>query len=207
LKFQIQAVPSEQLIIFVKAPRRGTVKTRLAASIGAAPALAVYRRLVAVLREELKRLPNVELRYSPDDAASEIAAWLQPDWRSTPQGAGDLGQRMNAAFAEHFAAGAERVVIVGSDCPDVSAADIRTAWAALRSNDVMLGPATDGGYWLIGLRAPQPELFAHMPWSRSTVLKQTLERARELGLSVGLLRELSDVDTVEDWEAVKSSKL
>ena len=188
-----------RLIVFLKAPRPGAVKTRLAATLGAAVACAAYRHLVETLLRPLAALENVELCFTPEDAGSEIEPWAQPKWRLTVQGGGDLGSRLDRAFRRAFDEGAKQIVIIGSDCPEVGAADILAAWTALLSHDVVLGPATDGGYWLIGMRAPQPDLFANFPWSTNTVLRETLERCRAAGLETHLLRELSDVDTEADW--------
>ena len=190
----------EQLVVFVKAPRIGTVKTRLAKSIGAAAALNAYRCLVETLLGNLESLPEVELRFSPDDAFSEIQPWLRDGWRIQPQGNGDLGGRLQRALGENFSVGAKRVVIIGSDCPSVNVSDVRAAWSALASHDAVLGPARDGGYWLIGLNASQPLLFENIPWSTDAVLRETLARAKSTGLRVHHLRELSDVDTEADWK-------
>lgn len=188
-----------RLIVFLKAPRPGTVKTRLAATLGTVSACAAYRYLVETLLRQLPALENVELCFTPDDASSEVKPWAQPSWRLTAQGNGDLGCRLEQAFRRSFDEGAGRVIIIGSDCPDVGERDIQAAWTALSSHDVVLGPATDGGYWLIGLRAPQPDLLANIPWSTDGVLRETLERCRAAGLKTHLLRELSDVDTEADW--------
>lgn len=189
------------LIVFVKAPRVGMVKTRLAAEIGAPAARDAYRALLRAVLLRIESIENVQLRYSPDDAVAEISRWLKPSWTSAAQGKGDLGERLTRAFAEAFGSGASRVVVIGSDCPWMNADDVEQAWRALESNDLVLGPATDGGYWLIGLRAPAPELFSNMEWSTATVLRETLRRARDRSLRVQLLRELRDVDTLEDWQA------
>lgn len=186
-------------IIFVKAPRAGFVKTRLATALGPHGALAAYRALVERLLEQLTPLRDVELRHAPDDAAPEIAAWLRPGWRTSTQGDGGLGARMCRAFVEAFASGAQRVVLIGSDCPHVTTGDIAAAADALDDHDVALGPAEDGGYWLVALRAPAPGLFEQIEWSTEGVLAQTLARAQALGLRVHLLRVLPDVDTAEDW--------
>jgi len=106
---------------------------------------------------------------------------------------------MNAAFVEAFREGVNRVVIIGSDCPALTAEDLEQAWRALDTRDVVLGPATDGGYWLIGLREPQSALFERIAWSTSTVLAETIDRAHRTGLRVGQLRQLTDVDTEADW--------
>jgi uncharacterized protein len=96
------------------------------------------------------------------------------------------------------------VVIIGSDCVELASKDIRCAWRELKTHDVVVGPAMDGGYWLIGLRAPRPELFEGIHWSTDAVLGETLQRAKALGLRIQLLRILSDVDTAEDWQRLTS---
>lgn len=189
-----------KLIIFLKAPRLGTVKTRLAKEIGASAACAAYKKLVGLLIGNLRALPAVELRFSPDDASAEIQPWSHGGWMLHPQGPGDLGEKLKRAFAESFDTGAQRVVIIGSDCPAVTAPDIELAWESLSTNDVVLGPATDGGYWLIGLRRKTPALFDNVPWSTPTVLATTMRRIEEEHLSVKLLRELRDIDERADWE-------
>ncbi len=191
----------QKLIIFVKAPREGLVKTRLAASIGAPAAALAYRTLMKRLIDRLREIPAVELRYAPDDALSEIQPWLQSAWTARPQGDGDLGSRLDRAFAEAFAEHADKVVVIGSDCPTVTARDIRQAWTGLSKHDLVLGPATDGGYWLIGLRKHAPRLFESIPWSTDTVFRETLKRAKETRLSLHHLRERKDIDTAQDWLA------
>jgi len=104
-----------------------------------------------------------------------------------------------AAFNQAFKRGARRVVIIGSDCPYLTATDIQLAWTALKSHDLVLGPARDGGYWLIGLRRPCDRLFFRIPWSTGAVLRTTFSRAQTENLKCKLLRRLSDVDNVADW--------
>jgi rSAM/selenodomain-associated transferase 1 len=191
----------DKLIIFVKAPRPGQVKTRLAEAIGPVAACEAYKQLVRKVLDQVKELATVELRFAPDDAADEIAEWLQPGWKALAQGNGDLGERLNRAFDHAFATGSERVVAIGSDCPAVTQADIHLAWNSLRKNDVVLGPACDGGYWLIGLKAPTAGIFENIAWSTSTVLEQTREHLKRTGRSYHLLRELTDVDTEIEWNA------
>ena len=191
----------DKLIVFVKAPRPGAVKTRLAKDIGASAAHAAYRQLVETLLNQLQGLGGVELCFSPDNAASELQHWLKKGWSSSPQGDGDLGQRLQSAFQRAFHAGAKRVAIIGSDCPAVRVEDVREAWGGLQSHEVVLGPATDGGYWLIGLRQPQPNLFRGVHWSTENVFAETIQRVQRAGLSVQLLRELADVDTDREWRA------
>jgi rSAM/selenodomain-associated transferase 1 len=189
----------QKLMVFLKAPRQGAVKTRLAETMGVMEACAIHQRLVEALLHQLADLKDVEVCFTPDDANSEIKPWARPTWRLTAQGSGDLGCRLDRAFRRAFDQGVNRAAIIGSDCPDVRVDDIQAAWTALLSHDVVLGPATDGGYWLIGLREPQPELFVDIPWSTNEVLRRTLERAHAAGLKTRLLRELADVDTEADW--------
>lgn len=194
----MKGAPS-RLVVFLKAPRAGQVKTRLAGALGADAACAAYRQLVEALLARLAPLRAVELCFTPPDALAEIKPWVRNGWSTCPQTGGDLGERLHAAFAGHFRSDAEHVVIIGSDCPDVTATDIEDAWLALAAHDVVLGPALDGGYWLIGLRAPQPGLFTAMPWSTDRVFSETMRRARESDLRVAVMRELADVDTEADW--------
>ena len=191
---------AELLIIFVKAPRPGTVKTRLAREIGEAAACAAYCRMVNDLRSNLARLEPVEIRFTPDDARKDVVQWLRPGWRLAPQGVGELGTRLQAAFAQAFASGSKRVVVIGSDCPTVTASDIELGWNELQAHDLVIGPAQDGGYWLIGLRSARPRLFQEINWSTSTVLVETLKRAEAAGLKVKLMRQRSDIDSPADWK-------
>jgi rSAM/selenodomain-associated transferase 1 len=191
----------ESLLVFLKAPRLGQVKTRLALTLGDKAACAAYCRLVETVLVRISSLPKVRLVYAPADGAGEIQSWTRPGWEIEPQAAGDLGHRLHSAFLDAFARGAQRVVIIGSDCPAITANDITTAWSALKTAELVLGPATDGGYWLIGLRQPQVALFENMAWSTATVFQDTLNRAQTAGLMVSLLRELADVDTEADWRA------
>jgi rSAM/selenodomain-associated transferase 1 len=188
-----------QLIVFLKAPRPGAVKTRLASTLGIEAACATYRQLVDTLLNRITSVDSVTLCFAPDEAESEIQPWLRQGWRATAQGQGDLGERLDRAFQIAFANGAKRVLIIGSDCPDITVADLDAGWSALEFHDVVLGPATDGGYWLIGLKLPQNLLFREIPWSSSLVLQTTLARCGAARLRVQMLRMLSDIDTEEDW--------
>ena len=195
------------LIIFVKAPRPGHVKTRLAASLGLAAACSAYGKLVATLAENLRSLAQVELRITPDDAGDELQQRLgSKGWKLRPQGAGDLGTRLTSAFAEAFAGGSTAVSVIGSDCPYLTTEDIRASWEGTTDHDVVLGPADDGGYWLIALRSPQPGLFNGIHWGTDRVLEQTLARTRELKLKVQMLRALEDVDTETAWRRFEAWK-
>jgi rSAM/selenodomain-associated transferase 1 len=193
----------DQLLVFVKAPRPGAVKTRLATVLGAEGAAALYR---AMAEEEFRRTAPRDREYArtlvfdPPDAAEEIGRWL-PGEALAPQRGGDLGQRMSSAFAAAFAAGARRVALIGTDVPACGRDQVTEALASLEAHDVVLGPTHDGGYYLIALDRPRPELFQAIPWSTPSVLPATAERAGVLGLGLRMLDPLRDVDTVEDVRA------
>jgi rSAM/selenodomain-associated transferase 1 len=205
---------TDALIVFLKAPRPGAVKTRLAATIGTGPAAGLYRALAeaAVRATDPLGAPGCERLYffAPADAGPEMEAWLGPrEWIA--QAGGDLGKRMAAAFGEAFRRGARRAAIVGTDVPGLTERHARDAFAALDAYDAAVGPARDGGYYLLALDRPRPALFEGVPWSTAAVLSATLARARSLGLAVRLLEELGDVDTVEDlrreWETLRQLPL
>ncbi len=188
------------LIVFVKEPRPGHVKTRLARDLGTELAARVYRALaeaeIAATRPAVDEYERVFF-YDPDGDAAALRAWL-PRERLAAQQGGDLGERMRRAFEACFAQGATRVAIVGSDVPWAGRTHVRAALAALERHDAVVGPTPDGGYYLLALRAPQPRLFEDVRWSTAQVLPTTRARARQLGLSLAELETLPDVDTLAD---------
>ena len=195
------------LLIFARVPALGRVKSRLAAGVGQPAALAVYHELLAITRTAAVAAQVPTTVWLADAAGPEPSAAEAQEWAAMTtrcQAAGDLGERMTAAFAAAFAAGASRVAIIGTDCPGLRADHLRQAFALLAEYDVVLGPATDGGYYLLGLRQPQPELFQNKEWSTATVLTDTVADAHRLSRRVALLPELRDVDTAADlavWRA------
>jgi rSAM/selenodomain-associated transferase 1 len=190
------------LVVFARAPELGRVKTRLAADLGPARALAIYRELTARVIEVVRdSADRVVVTHAPADAEPSMRAWLGETLSYAPQCDGDLGERMEHAFATSLAEGAERVVIIGTDCPTITAETVDAAFAALDDADVVFGPAADGGYYLVGARAVHPFLFRAVPWSSDRTLGVSLDRAREAGLRVSLLPPMRDVDTAADWDA------
>ncbi|MEW5929993.1 MAG: TIGR04282 family arsenosugar biosynthesis glycosyltransferase [Gemmatimonadota bacterium] len=190
---------SDAVLVFVRAPEAGRVKTRLAADIGGGAALRVYVRLAEHALEQARAAgAEVRVHFTPADAGERVRAWLGPGAAYLPQADGDLGERMRAAFDAAFAAGFRRVVIIGSDLPGLSAGLLRRAFALLDAGEAVLGPARDGGYWLLGLRRPVPEVFRGIAWSTDGVLAATLERLRAAGIEPALLEVLSDVDEAGD---------
>jgi uncharacterized protein len=195
--------PDGAVLVFVREPVAGRVKTRLSAEIGADAALGVYRRLAEhAVAEALRTGPRVQVRvhFTPDGAGDAVRRWLGDGPAYLPQHPGDLGERMESAFRGAFEAGFGRVVIIGSDLPEMSARLLRRAFDMLADHDVVLGPAEDGGYYLLGLRRMQ-DVFGDMPWSTPRVLDCTLQRLRRAGLYPALLEPLRDVDRAADLPA------
>jgi rSAM/selenodomain-associated transferase 1 len=191
--------------IFAKAPVPGRVKTRLAQDIGSAAATALYRRLgrQVVAAAVGSGYPTI-VWFTPPTSHEGVRAWLDGVGAVAfcPQAGGNLGTRLAHAFGRRFAAGDRAVVMIGTDAPGVNRHIVREAFRALRAHDLVLGPSLDGGYYLVGLSAPQPALFRAIPWSTKDVLRVTEGRARELGLTFRLLRPLRDVDSGRDARAL-----
>jgi uncharacterized protein len=198
---------SERLIIFTRYPEPGKAKTRLIPSLGAEAAADLHRQmtestLAQVNQWQQSRSPQtspatVEVWFAGGGYA-QMHAWLGESLHYQPQPAGDLGERLIQALQAAFAAGAKATIIIGSDCPALTADILAQAFYALEQADLVLGPATDGGYYLIGLRAFVPELFESIAWSTERVFAQTLEIANRLGLSIACLPTLTDIDRPED---------
>ena len=191
---------SARVLVFGREPSPGLVKTRLAATIGDEAASRVYQVL---LRKTL-------------DAAvacgAEVELWLAEEpstlFRPIPsvpvevQRGDDIGKRMSDAFCRCFAKGVEEVVLIGSDCPTIEATHLLQAAEALEEYPVVLGPAKDGGYWLVAQRAPGANLFSDVPWSDPDTLAMTRKRLENLGVEWGELAILDDLDTAEDFERI-----
>ena len=191
-----------RLILFTRYPEPGRTKTRLIPALGAEGAAALQQRMseaiVARMARFAARSPvSLEIRYA-GGTRQAVEAWLSSDIPCLDQGAGDLGDRLRRAFSQAFAEGNRQVVVIGADCPDLTPALFAQAFAALESRELVLGPALDGGYYLIGLNRPAPELFANIPWGSGEVLAATLKQAQAMALSTRLLEPLADVDRPED---------
>ena len=189
------------LIIFVRFPQPGKVKTRLAMSIGHAEASRLYRLCAENVFEETKRLSgNIRshIFYADKNDKDNISKWAGAAFHFMPQAEGDLGMRIEAAFNHVFRQGARKAVIVASDVPDLSADDIQGAINALDSYDLVIGPTNDGGYYLLGMKRLHSELFHGITWSTTAVYEETLKVGEALGLKVYCLRALDDIDTEDD---------
>jgi hypothetical protein len=190
----------DTILLFARHPVAGRVKTRLSPALPPALAAALY---AAMLADTLAAVAGCgaarrELWWADEASAESLPVTVPPDFAQRRQGAGDLGARLSEASAAALDAPGARVAIIGSDAPALTAGHLDAAFAALDAHDVVLGPASDGGYWLIALSRPAPELFKGMAWSTASVLRETRERAERAGLSVALIETLSDLDTPAD---------
>lgn len=197
---------SECLLVFARYPEAGKTKTRLIPALGATGAAELYRKMaeksIAVVRDLAKmRSLTVEVWYTGGNSEL-MRKWLGDGIIYQPQIKGDLGERMANAFTSAFCT-SKQVILIGTDCPGLDTAAINEAFERLQQHDLILGPAVDGGYYLIGLKRIIPELFQGICWGTSKVLQQTLAVAHQLNLSYSLLPELADVDRPEElaiWE-------
>jgi len=190
--------PKGVLLIFTKNPEKGKVKTRLAATVGDDRALLIYKSLLAHTRGVAKSISAKRLLFYSETIAKDDA-WASTDFEKHLQHSGDLGERISAAFETGFQEGGP-VLIIGSDCPQLSASIVNDAFAALKKHDFVLGPAMDGGYYLLGMQAFSPSLFQDIAWSTAEVAQETRKKIEILGASCHELPILSDIDYEEDWE-------
>jgi rSAM/selenodomain-associated transferase 1 len=192
----------DQLTIFTRYPEPGLTKTRLISSLGVEGAAALQKKLTEITIQHIWKLVKTTtivpvICFEGGDLAN-MQNWLGPDLKYKPQGPGSLGEKLKKSFNDAFDAGAQRVVAIGCDCPGLSNEHIGKAFDALYHNDLVLGPATDGGYYLIGIKYPIEELFDDIPWGTDKVFEKTFSLAQQLGLSTEILETLSDVDRPED---------
>jgi len=211
-------ISKERLIIFTRYPETGTTKTRLIPLLGAEGAANLQRKMTEHTLSRMMGLPvsndlTIEIRY---DGGNEhlMRQWLGSEFEYALQGDGNLGERMQRAFEDAFKSKATAVVVIGTDIPDLTAVDMTSAFAVLKQKKMVLGPAKDGGYYLIGLQknAVSPavgDLFTGITWGEHDVLKKTLNISSHLGLNYSLLKEMDDVDRPEDifiWERHQNTK-
>jgi len=190
------------LLIFIKNSIPGKVKTRLARSIGDEAALRVYEQLLSHTRHIVTPLACTKMVcYSEAIPAQD--GWPETEFRKAVQHGSDLGQRMQQAFDVSFRQGYTPVVIIGSDCAELTTNILQDAFAQLQTHDCVIGPARDGGYYLLGMHTFTPAVFQNKAWSTATVFADTLADLQQAGKSVFLLPVLSDIDTVEDLESLQ----
>ena len=200
-------IAKKHLIIFTRYPQPGKTKTRLIPALGVEGATNLQRQMTEFTLSKVKKFQesaaiSFEIRFTGGNLQL-MQNWLGTELNYLLQGEGDLGKRMENSFLSAFNKGAQEVVIIGIDCPNLSAEVLAQAFEKINNCDLLLGPAVDGGYYLIGLKRAIGELFINIDWGTAKVLQQTVDIAQQLNLSVGYLATLADVDRPEDlpiWE-------
>ena len=200
----------DHIIIFIKNPQSGKVKTRISNTLGHDEALRIYIILLEEIRKTTLQV-NAERHLFYSDYISEDDKWSRDDFRKFIQTGHDLGERMKIAFENIFKSlpsdQGHKVIIVGSDCPYLTPAIFEEAFLTLDNNDVVIGPAFDGGYYLLGMKNFLPYLFECIEWSTSQVLTQTIHILNLLNNTYHLLPVLHDIDTEDDWLRYNKSSL
>lgn len=193
------------ILFFIKFPEKGSVKTRLAKDLDYGFVQTLYRNFVLDLLETLAKVKwPIIVYFHPPESGAAVSVWLGKNYSYAPQKGVDLGERMKNAFADAFADGFSKAILIGSDLPDLQNNVLDMAFNALNVNDIVIGPSVDGGYYLIGFRNNSflPEVFKGISWGTDTVLKDTLKILKEKNYMVSILPELRDVDTIEDLKAL-----
>jgi rSAM/selenodomain-associated transferase 1 len=194
------------IIIFQKNTELGKVKTRIAQTLGKQEALEIYQVLVNYTHQQLQPIECEKLLYYSEFIEEDFKNF-DKTYSAFIQTEGDLGQKMGDAFQNQFRDGFSKLLIIGTDCPEISAEIIQEAFEKLENTDIVIGPASDGGYYLLGLNRFIPGLFMNIPWSSEKVLSTTQSFLDENNISFALLPLLSDVDYQEDWEKFKDKLL
>jgi uncharacterized protein len=193
------------LIIFTKAPGAKDIKSRLAKTIGDGHARRLYHNFVLDLLKEMDQGSySLKVFFDPPDQRGSMTAWLGKDRSYEPQEGADLGEKMRHAFEKYFSEGYEALILIGSDLPDLPAAMIEKGFATLKNSDAVIGPALDGGYYLIGFTAAafSPDVFTAIPWGRGDVCESTCRIIKKKGLRLSVLPPWRDMDTIEDLRAL-----
>lgn len=191
----------EVVLVFQKNAILGKVKTRLAYEMGEKRALEIYKYLVKLTYLALEDVPVPIWTYFSDFIPETVNKLVEKTFLQQGQ---NLGERIANAFVRSFESGMDKVVLIGTDCPTIQNQELIQAFDALTTSDLVVGPATDGGYYLIGMKCRAAYLFEGIAWSTPRVLSQTLNLASQHGLTTTLLRELDDIDTQEDWQRYSS---
>ncbi|MFM7407343.1 MAG: TIGR04282 family arsenosugar biosynthesis glycosyltransferase [Cuspidothrix sp.] len=192
----------QHLIIFTRYPEPGKTKTRLIPAVGEIGAANLHQQMTESTISQVQKLANiirisVEIRFTGGNL-QKMQNWLGNDLEYQTQGEGDLGIRMERSLTNAFQQKAEQVIIIGTDCPSLNSQILATAFQQLKTFNLVLGPAVDGGYYLIGLQQPIPELFTNIHWGTDQVLIQTLKIAQNHDLSIYSLPPLADIDRPDD---------
>lgn len=186
------------VLVLLRLPVLGNVKSRIAAVAGSDVALSIYRDLVAITYQLAEQLPYTVHLFFDGGLPANVLQHQHIHYHH--QAGGDLGQRMLSAITSGLALH-DKVVLIGSDCPAITVDIITTAFTRLAHADVVIGPALDGGYYLIGMKKTNPTLFNEIAWGSNQVLTRTVDLCHSDNLSYALLPNLRDIDTLADWEA------
>lgn len=187
------------VIVFVKNPELGKVKTRLASTLGDEQALAIYNKLLRYTRDVLIKVKDSRKYVFYSSFIDENDDWSHDVFEKRLQATGGLGEKITAALQNIFET-CDQVVIIGSDCPQLTSDHIEIAFDKLQNHNIAIGPSHDGGYYLLGMDQYYPQLFQKITWSTDTVFQETMQSAKASDLSSFILETLSDVDYEEDWE-------
>ena len=195
----------QHLIIFTRYPELGKVKTRMIPALAAKGAEELHRKLAEYTLGKLAGLRNFLslIIYYHGGSEEKMRTWLGVHYCYHAQRGKDLGEKMQNAFADGFAQGMTAIAIIGTDCPEIGEKEILAAFEALKTHDMVLGPALDGGYYLIALKQVFPELFDVIPWGTGEVLAKTQTIAAKLALKTAYLPKLADIDRPEDLPILK----
>nr|WP_039926143.1 TIGR04282 family arsenosugar biosynthesis glycosyltransferase [Leptospira vanthielii] len=186
-----------KLIIFAKQPKMGKIKTRLAASIGEEKTLKIYLELLAITKSVTSTL-EVDRIVFWDHLTDDPSQEFEFGYQNRIQEIGDLGFKMEAAFQMEFQSGAKKIIIIGTDCPFLTKEILQNAFVILDHSDFVLGPALDGGYYLLGMKEFSSFVFHSIPWSTEQVLPLTIDFIQNNNKTVTLLESLCDIDDIDD---------
>ncbi|NET73210.1 MAG: glycosyltransferase [Sphaerospermopsis sp. SIO1G2] len=206
---ELPIVTKKHIVIFTRYPEAGKTKTRMIPALGEEGAANLQKQMTEHTLSQIRKLQKtsvitLEVRFSGGNYKL-MQDWLGKDLVYKIQGSGDLGERMLRSLTGAFADNAQQVIIIGTDCPGLNCQIITTAFEKLNNCDLVLGPALDGGYYLVGLRQPVSELFSNISWGSDQVFTQTIKIAQKLNLTSSSLPSLADVDRPEDlkfWQQI-----
>jgi rSAM/selenodomain-associated transferase 1 len=193
------------ILLFLKSPEKGRVKSRLASALGEERTLHIYKSFALDIIGTLKKRDQpLKICFYPHDSKETVVSWLGEDVSYLPQKGEDLGERMENAFIQIFSEGIEKAVLIGSDIPDLANTVIDEAFSSLERNGAVIGPASDGGYYLIGFRKNSffSDIFHGISWSAGSVFQKTMKIFRRAGFRVHVLPEWNDVDTLDDLRSL-----
>ena len=202
-----------KLVVFTKYPTPGKAKTRMIPALGEEGAAALHKKLTLHTLETVSQFSkkeniDIEISFYGSDL-KQMQKWLGDGHRYTKQIEGDLGAKMNHVFVRGFEDGYDKILVIGTDCPELSIKDLICGYKKLEQADLVLGPAYDGGYYCIGLKAPTSKVFDSIEWGSDRVFEQTMVKATNLGLKAGLLDKHHDIDRPDDlkvWNTITNSQ-